>query len=126
MTSLQESPLPRQLDIARIRAISLDLDDTLWSGILGEVGVTGVSWTLDQHSHIHGLYQQFLSSLASAGVLVGAGFGVPRTQAGAPPDTLAKNGSKTERGELGARGARCSETRCHRSFFLDSSVALPW
>jgi HAD superfamily phosphatase (TIGR01681 family) len=48
-----------------------DLDDTLWSGILGEVGVEGVSWSLEHHSHFHGLYQQFLSSLASAGVLVG-------------------------------------------------------
>jgi FkbH-like protein len=53
------------------KGLITDLDDTLWLGILGEVGVDGVSWTLDQHSHVHGLYQQFLSSLASAGVLVG-------------------------------------------------------
>jgi FkbH-like protein len=53
------------------KGLITDLDDTLWLGILGEVGVDGVSWTLDRHSHIHGLYQQFLSSLASAGVLVG-------------------------------------------------------
>src|SRR6202166_508825 len=53
------------------KGLITDLDDTLWSGILGEVGVEGVSWSLDHHSHIHGLYQQFLSSLASAGVLVG-------------------------------------------------------
>jgi len=53
------------------KGLITDLDDTLWLGILGEVGVDGVSWTLDQRSHVHGLYQQFLSSLASAGVLVG-------------------------------------------------------
>jgi FkbH-like protein len=53
------------------KGLITDLDDTLWSGILGEVGVEGVSWILDHHSHIHGLYQQFLASLASAGVLVG-------------------------------------------------------
>jgi FkbH-like protein len=53
------------------KGLITDLDDTFWSGILGEVGVDGVSWTLDHHSHIHGLYQQFLSSLASAGVLIG-------------------------------------------------------
>jgi FkbH-like protein len=41
----------------------------LWSGILGEDGVEGISWHLDQKTHIHGLYQQFLTSLASAGVL---------------------------------------------------------
>ncbi len=53
------------------KGLITDLDDTLWSGILGELGVDGVSWTLDHHSHIHGLYQQFLASLASAGVLIG-------------------------------------------------------
>jgi FkbH-like protein len=53
------------------KGLITDLDDTVWLGILGEVGVEGVSWTLDQHSHIHGLYQQFLMSLASAGVLIG-------------------------------------------------------
>ena len=53
------------------KGLITDLDDTLWSGILGEVGVEGVNWSLEQHSHIHGLYQQFLASLASAGVLVG-------------------------------------------------------
>jgi len=53
------------------KGLITDLDDTLWSGILGEVGVEGVNWSLDHHSHIHGLYQQFLSSLASAGVLIG-------------------------------------------------------
>src|SRR6202030_3872126 len=53
------------------KGLITDLDDTLWSGILGEVGVDGVNWSLEHHSHVHGLYQQFLSSLASAGVLVG-------------------------------------------------------
>jgi FkbH-like protein len=53
------------------KGLITDLDDTLWAGILGEVGVDGVNWSLEHHSHIHGLYQQFLSSLASAGVLVG-------------------------------------------------------
>jgi FkbH-like protein len=53
------------------KGLITDLDDTLWSGILGELGVAGVSWTLDQHSQVHGLYQQFLSSLASAGILIG-------------------------------------------------------
>jgi FkbH-like protein len=39
--------------------------------MLGEDGVEGVSWTLDRGAHIHGLYQQFLASLASACILVG-------------------------------------------------------
>src|ERR1700732_757093 len=64
MASLLQARSPK-------KGLITDLDDTLWAGILGEVGVDGVNWSLEHHSHIHGLYQQFLSSLASAGVLVG-------------------------------------------------------
>jgi FkbH-like protein len=53
------------------KGLITDLDDTLWAGIVGEDGVEGVSWTVDRRGHIHGLYQQFLASLASAGILVG-------------------------------------------------------
>ena len=53
------------------KGLITDLDDTLWSGILGEVGINGISWDLDHRTHMHGLYQQFVASLASAGVLVG-------------------------------------------------------
>jgi FkbH-like protein len=52
------------------KGLITDLDDTLWRGILGEVGPTGVSWDLDRRSHSHGLYQQMLHSLAGAGVLI--------------------------------------------------------
>jgi FkbH-like protein len=51
------------------KGLITDLDDTLWSGILGENGVNGISWHFDQQAHMHGLYQQFLASLASAGIL---------------------------------------------------------
>jgi FkbH-like protein len=51
------------------KGLITDLDDTLWSGILGEDGIDGISWHLDKQTHIHGLYQQFVTSLASAGVL---------------------------------------------------------
>jgi FkbH-like protein len=54
---------------SRKKGLITDLDETLWSGILGENGVDGISWHLDQKAHIHGLYQQFLASLASAGIL---------------------------------------------------------
>jgi FkbH-like protein len=53
------------------KGLITDLDDTLWAGILGEDGVNGISWDLDHRTHMHGLYQQFVASLASAGVLVG-------------------------------------------------------
>lgn len=58
------SPTPK-------KGLITDLDDTLWEGIVGEVGVSNVSWSLDSHSQSHALYQQFLASLASAGVLIG-------------------------------------------------------
>jgi FkbH-like protein len=54
-----------------LKGLITDLDETLWSGIVGEDGVDGVSWNLESHSQMHGVYQQFLSSLAATGVLVG-------------------------------------------------------
>jgi FkbH-like protein len=52
------------------KGLITDLDDTLWRGILGEVGVQGISWDLDNHSQIHALYQQLLHSLAASGTLI--------------------------------------------------------
>ncbi len=54
------------------KGLITDLDGTLWSGILGEVGVSRVHWDLDHKSQIHALYQQLLRSLAESGVLIGA------------------------------------------------------
>lgn len=58
-------------DRARKKGLITDLDDTLWRGILGELGVSAVCWSLDQHAQIHGIYQQFLASLAASGTLIG-------------------------------------------------------
>jgi FkbH-like protein len=54
-----------------LKGLITDLDDTLWSGIVGEDGVEGISWNIDDNSQLQGVYQQFLSSLAAAGVLIG-------------------------------------------------------
>ena len=54
--------------LAPKKGLITDLDGTLWRGILGDVGAEGVGW--DGHAHAHALYQQILSSLAEAGVLV--------------------------------------------------------
>jgi FkbH-like protein len=54
---------------ARRKGLITDLDDTLWAGLLDEAGPHEVSWT--EAGHRHGLYQQLLASLASAGVLIG-------------------------------------------------------
>ena len=54
------------------KGLITDLDDTLWAGIVGEIGVDRIAWDMAGHAHMHGLYQQFLGSLASAGVLLAA------------------------------------------------------
>ncbi|HVS37558.1 MAG TPA: HAD-IIIC family phosphatase [Gemmataceae bacterium] len=63
LAALLRPPAPK-------KGLITDLDDTLWRGLLGEVGADGVSWNLDRRSHAHGLYQQMLQSLADAGVLI--------------------------------------------------------
>ncbi len=51
------------------KGIISDLDDTLWDGIVGEVGADAVTWDLASHAHVHGLYQKLLASLADSGTL---------------------------------------------------------
>lgn len=53
------------------KGVISDLDDTLWNGIVGEVGPDAVSWDLASHHQLHGLYQKTLASLSENGVLVG-------------------------------------------------------
>jgi FkbH-like protein len=53
-----------------MKGIITDLDDTLWNGIVGEVGPDQVHWDLDNKSLLHGLYQQTLKALAAQGTLV--------------------------------------------------------
>ena len=52
------------------KGVITDLDQTLWKGILGDVGVEGISWSLEGKSQAFALYQQLLASLADSGVLV--------------------------------------------------------
>lgn len=52
------------------KGLITDLDDTLWRGILGEVGIDGISWDLDHHSQMHALYQRLLGTLSTEGVLI--------------------------------------------------------
>ena len=52
------------------KGLITDLDDTLWHGILGEIGPFGISWDLENKSQIHGLYQRMLYALAESGVLI--------------------------------------------------------
>lgn len=52
------------------KGLITDLDDTLWSGLVGEIGADKVCWDLAGHCQLHGLYQQLLGSLAEEGVLI--------------------------------------------------------
>ncbi|MEO8429920.1 MAG: HAD-IIIC family phosphatase [Acidobacteriota bacterium] len=52
------------------KGIISDLDDTLWKGVVGEIGSAEVAWDLNGGAQIHGLYQQLLDSLAEAGTLL--------------------------------------------------------
>jgi HAD superfamily phosphatase (TIGR01681 family) len=65
LASLLAPPLPK-------KAIITDLDDTLWRGLVGEIGPENRSWDLASHSQLHGLYQKLLATLAEEGVLIGA------------------------------------------------------
>ena len=51
------------------KGLITDLDDTLWRGVLGELGTAGIRWDFPE-GHVHALYQQCLASLAESGVLV--------------------------------------------------------
>lgn len=53
-----------------MKGLITDLDETVWSGIVGEVGADGVSWSLAEHTQIHGLYQQLLRHFSEMGVLL--------------------------------------------------------
>ncbi|HWQ56630.1 MAG TPA: HAD-IIIC family phosphatase, partial [Bryobacteraceae bacterium] len=55
-----------------IKGIITDLDNTLWAGIVGEIGPDAVEWNLDRHAGQHAIYQRFLQSLAEDGVLIAA------------------------------------------------------
>ena len=52
------------------KGLITDLDDTLWSGIAGEVGPDAVSWSQADHAQIHALYQSTLRRLHEMGVLL--------------------------------------------------------
>src|SRR5262245_14731141 len=51
LSHLIRNPAPK-------KGLITDLDDTLWRGVVGEVGAQGIHWDLEHHSQGHGLYQQ--------------------------------------------------------------------
>ncbi len=53
-----------------LRGIITDLDNTFWSGLVGEVGAESVRWDPASRYYLHGLYQKLLAALADEGILV--------------------------------------------------------
>ncbi len=54
-----------------LKGVITDLDNTLWSGLVGEVGADAVRWDPATRYYLHGLYQKLLAALSDAGILVG-------------------------------------------------------
>jgi FkbH-like protein len=52
------------------KGLITDLDDTLWRGLVGEIGADAVAWDLDSGALAHGLYQQLLAELSRRGTLL--------------------------------------------------------
>lgn len=52
------------------KGLITDLDDTLWSGVVGEIGPEHVGWDLASKRPIHGIYQRLLAALAEEGTLL--------------------------------------------------------
>jgi predicted enzyme involved in methoxymalonyl-ACP biosynthesis len=59
--------VPRQ----PLKGVITDLDNTLWSGLVGEGTPDAVRWDPATRYYLHGLYQKLLAALADEGVLVG-------------------------------------------------------
>jgi FkbH-like protein len=75
------------LPVAPRKGLITDLDETMWSGVLGDDGPAGVSWDLEHNTHFHGLYQRLLNVLGEAGVLVAV---ASKNDAGLVQEALAR------------------------------------
>ncbi len=54
-----------------LKGVITDLDNTLWSGLVGEGTADDVRWDPATRYHLHGLYQKLLAALSEEGILVG-------------------------------------------------------
>jgi FkbH-like protein len=52
------------------KGLITDLDDTVWKGLVGEIGAQAIAWDLDRRAQLHGIYQQLLESFAESGILL--------------------------------------------------------
>jgi FkbH-like protein len=54
-----------------LKGVITDLDNTFWSGLVGEAGPDSVKWDSASRYYLHGIYQKLLAALADEGILVG-------------------------------------------------------
>ena len=59
-----------ELTRARKKCLVLDLDNTLWSGVLGEDGISGVKMNGDYPGNAFMYFQEALVSLADSGIII--------------------------------------------------------
>lgn len=59
-----------ELTLPRKKCLVLDLDNTLWSGVLGEDGISGVKMSGDYPGNAFMYFQEALVSLANSGVII--------------------------------------------------------
>lgn len=64
------SNIERELDLKRKKCLVLDLDNTLWGGILGEDGVEGIKIGGDYPGNAFYYWQQALLELSKSGVIL--------------------------------------------------------
>ena len=58
------------IELKRKKCLVLDLDNTLWGGILGEDGIQGVKIGLDYPGNAYLAFQQYILALADSGVIL--------------------------------------------------------
>ena len=59
-----------QISFQRKKCIVLDLDNTLWGGILGEDGIEGIKLSGDYPGKAYHLFQEVLKELRNAGIIL--------------------------------------------------------
>jgi len=58
------------IELNRKKCLVLDLDNTLWGGVLGEDGILGVKLGLDYPGNAYLAFQQYILALADQGVIL--------------------------------------------------------
>lgn len=69
LAQMLEAPI-KNLFGSRVKGIILDLDNTCWEGVIGDLGLSGVRCRLDDGGEMYFLLQSFVAQAYEAGILV--------------------------------------------------------